>query len=192
MVLPVTKLRQPSFGNLLREPDLKHVKELEREFSERPANYFQLMVVNICGKMKDDNFESCTLEVIGGNHSREALQNIIATTADPTPFEKRMCIVYTNLNPDEAKYVANQHNQVRKFGTDLDLVDRASCFRYSLYEKAGYTQVQDTTIKATPTGKDIIQIWKDGLQLSMGSVSVSILKIYIMLKKKKDVNLYFN
>lgn len=185
MVLPVTKLRQPSFGNLLREPDLKHVKELEKEFSERPANYFQLMVVNICGKMKDDNFESCTLEVIGGNHSGEALQNIIATTADPTPFEKRMCIVYTNLNPDEAKYVANQHNQVRKFGTDLDLVDRASCFRYSLYEKAGYTQVQDTTMKATPTGKDIIQIWKDGLQLSMGSVSVSILKIYIMLIKKR-------
>ncbi|XP_052696999.1 uncharacterized protein LOC128175425 [Crassostrea angulata] len=171
MVLPVSKLRQPSFGNLLREPDIKHVKELEREFSERPGNYFQLMVVNVCGEMKEDNFESCTLEVIGGNHSREALQNIISTTADPTPFEKRMCIVYTNLNPDEAKYVANQHNQVRKLGTDLDLVDRASCFRYSLFEKAGYTHVQDTTTKATPTGRDMITEWKEGLQLAMGSVS---------------------
>lgn len=135
MVLPVSKLRQPSFGNLLREPDIKHVKDLEREFSERPGNYFQLMVVNVCGEMKEGNFESCTLEVIGGNHSRKALQNIISTTADPTPFEKRMCIVYTNLNPDEAKYVANQHNQVRKFGTDLDLVDRASCFRYFCSKK---------------------------------------------------------
>lgn len=84
-----------------------------------------------------------------------------------------------------SKYVANQHNQVRKFGTDLDLVDRASCFRYSLFEKAGYTHVQDTTTKATPTGRDMITEWKEGLQLAMGSVSVSILQIHLMLKKRK-------
>ncbi|XP_061164105.1 uncharacterized protein LOC133173171 [Saccostrea echinata] len=171
MVLPVSKLRQPSFINLLREPDLKHVKELEREFKERPGNYFQLMVVNVCGQLEVDNFESCTLEVIGGNHSREALQNIISETPNPSQFEKRMCIVYTNLNPDEAKYVANQHNQVRKFGTDLDLVDRAGCFRYALFEKAGYSNLQDTIGKKTPTNKEIIHKWKEGLQLCMGAVS---------------------
>ncbi|XP_062587835.1 uncharacterized protein LOC134249506 [Saccostrea cucullata] len=171
MVLPVSELRQPSFINLLREPDRKHVKELEKEFQERPGNYFQLMVVNACGDLKEDNFESCTLEVIGGNHSREALQNIICKAPNPSLFEKRMCIVYTNLNPDEAKYVANQHNQVRKFGTDLDLIDRAGCFRYALFEKAGYTDVKDTITEKTPEQKDTIQKWKEGLQLCVGAVS---------------------
>lgn len=148
------------------------------------------MVVNVCGEMKEDNFESCTIEVIGGNHSREALQNIISTTADPTPFEKRMCIVYTNLNPDEAKYVANQHNQVRKFGTDLDLVDRASCFRYSLFEKAGYTHVQDTTTKATPTGYD--NRMEGGVAACYGICQCEYPSNTSDVKKKKDVISCFN
>lgn len=141
MVFFVFKLRQFFFGNLLRELDIKYVKDLERKFLEWLGNYFQLMVVNVCGEMKEDNFEFCMFEVIGGNYFRKVLQNIIFIIVDLIFFEKRMCIVYINLNFDEVKYVVNQYNQVRKFGIDFDLVDRVSCFRYFLFEKVGYIYV---------------------------------------------------
>ncbi|XP_062600036.1 uncharacterized protein LOC134271505 [Saccostrea cucullata] len=56
--LPVVHLVQPDFINLLREPDQKHVKELEEEFILRPQNYFQLMVVNIRGEF-EANYDKC-------------------------------------------------------------------------------------------------------------------------------------
>jgi hypothetical protein len=171
--LPVVHLVQPDFINLLREPDEKHVKELEEEFILRPQNYFQLMVVNIHGEF-EANYDKCHLEVIGGNHSRQALQNILRRedVTNKSPFELKMCLIYKDLSPDEAKYIANQHNEVRKMGSDLDLVSRATFFRYALFEKAGMKSAQETMATETPTEKAVIRKWKKGLELCMGSISV--------------------
>ncbi|XP_061186956.1 uncharacterized protein LOC133195096 [Saccostrea echinata] len=170
--LPVEHLVQPDFINLLREPDKKHVKELEEEFLLRPHNYFQLMVVNICGDF-DTNYDKCHLEVIGGNHSRQALQNLLKRddVTNKSPFELRMCLIYQDLSPDEAKYIANQHNEVRKLGSDLDLVNRATFFRYALFEKSGMKSAPETIATQTPTAKDVIRKWKKGLEICMGSIS---------------------
>lgn len=188
MELPVKKLSEPSFVSLLREPEEDHVQELEEEFLRRPDNYFHLMVVNVHGEIDAPFFENCNLEVIGGNHSRKALQNILkrANVGDKSPFQTRLCLVYQNLTPDEAKYIANQHNQVRKLGTDLDVVDRATCFRFALFEKAGVTSINDTSKTNVPTDKKTIQNWKRELEVCMGGISVSYYCIIVSINIEKS------
>lgn len=195
--MPVGNLKEPSSTNLVRVPDESHTKQLEKEFRRKPFNYYTLMVVNIPG-LSDipDNIQTCKLETIGGNHSRIALKNILKdkelSSEERKKYEERLCAVYCSLTPQEAKRVGLEHNTIHRFGKDIDIFARIECFRSTLFQRAGFNKKSDTKTKETPVDKNLLNEWKNDLEMITGVENVSY-KLSLSLNIKQNFNkLYTN
>ena len=113
----VENLVEPCDTNLFRNPDVEHVKQLKKEMLERPNALFTLMACNIRQKPAKKDLSllklpgKARIEVIGGNHTRLAIQEL---NDDPdNDFKRNQCVVrlYFNLSQDMALHVAYNHNR---------------------------------------------------------------------------------
>ena len=94
----------------LRDLDELFLKTLERELLLRPLSFGKPLIAIVSG-VKDhqsfsrDQLDSCRLEVIGGNHRQEAIQNILQDEENSSKdeymyvgvqlFLGRLCIMHT-------------------------------------------------------------------------------------------------
>lgn len=170
---------QPDWTSLTREPEPWHIKQLKEEFKKNPFSYFTMMVINIKGISKDQFQESMldndqySLETIGGNHSRLALQGLLMENPNQSHlYNRRLVAVYCNLTADEAKRKGNDHNTIHRFGVEMNFVSRVLSFRASLYSKSGSKDKDDIFVKETPNDHSLLQEWKKGLELATGSENV--------------------
>ena len=73
----------PRIGYTLRNLDVEFASFVQSEMVQRPMNFGKPLIVVAQGvkdpkDFREDELDSLLLEVIGGNHRREALKNIIS------------------------------------------------------------------------------------------------------------------
>ena len=80
-MLPVSLLNEPSDSSLIREKDDKFIARLKKEMLDNPIGDVQpiLCVVNLPegAEFQASLKETYTYRCVGGNHSREALQQLL-------------------------------------------------------------------------------------------------------------------
>lgn len=80
-MLPVSLLSEPSDTSLIREKDEKFIARLKKEMLDNPIGDVQpiLCVVNLPegAEFQASPKEAYTYKSIGGNHSREALEQLL-------------------------------------------------------------------------------------------------------------------
>lgn len=113
-------LVEPSFADLRREADDKYIERLVKQFLSQPCAYYHLMVVNVPGlsiqNFNPNEMDKYRLEVIGGNHSRLAYQNIMKQkTLDSEKkrlYQNKLVKVYCGLSHEEAMRIGAESNKV--------------------------------------------------------------------------------
>jgi hypothetical protein len=74
-----------------------------------------------------------SFEVLGGNHSRLAVQSLASSMQFEKAFKTRLCVVYVNLTNDECKALGNEHNDVGEVKLNTSFHDRVIFFRKVIY-----------------------------------------------------------
>ena len=110
--------------------DLKFVADLKREMLDNPTTDVQPLLCTV--KLKSGEKFNCGLkegykyESVGGNNSREALQQLLSENRSNRAFTHRLCAVYLNdMNDKYILRLAGQHiraTQVSHAVTDWDKV----------------------------------------------------------------------
>ena len=132
-MLPILLLSEPSDSALIREKDSLFISSLKREMMENPINDVQpiLCVVNL---PKDTEFqpslkEGYTYQSIGGNHSRQAPQELLRENPNlkhQKVYTHRLCSVYNSIAPDLVRRLASKHNRATSFFHATTCWDRVS------------------------------------------------------------------
>ena len=176
------QLVEPEWARLYRVVDHDHVKTLKKEFLKNPGGCFTMMVVHADVQRKDFDIGKISqykLEVLGGNHSRVALQQIIEEEL-PCVGEKyttRMAKIYCGLNMEEARRIARDHNHIHAFGKEDTFMDIVNGFRTCLYVTMGATCAADTEVLEPSKDKKVVGQWKDTLAGVTGTENVSLVFI---------------
>ncbi|CAH1242448.1 Hypp6713 [Branchiostoma lanceolatum] len=103
-----------------------------------------------------------TYEVIGGNHTRLALQKLHSEDPDEDIFKTTMARVYCDLPDSLARKVGIDHNKIQ-FALPPSAAGRLFSFRAAAYAEAGYTDEADLTTVEPLLMKDKESRWMDGL-----------------------------
>lgn len=136
-----TSLAAPRPEYTLRELDVCHVQVLKNELLSRPLTQCGKPIVVIAKGLKDvDKFDekdldSYGLEVIGGNHRREAINEIIKTsTSNETKelFKFVYVQIYTEMEPFEALRLAQIHNNTDKVHHELNTKEKIILCKHML------------------------------------------------------------
>ncbi|XP_066294062.1 dentin sialophosphoprotein-like [Branchiostoma lanceolatum] len=170
--VPIDCLMEPAWMRLVRTADPQHVQTLKSAFLKSPGTTQTVLAGNIVGLSATDfdknKMRSYRFEVLGGNHTRQALQEILETNPDALKSTYVHMNVYCNLTEDLAKRVGIDHNKVTN---NLNLskpetyMEKLQSFRASLYYKAGYTRRQDIQTNEPPKEKATLAAWKRGLEV---------------------------
>jgi len=72
----VQQLVPPKWTNAVRKLNENHVKNIKQAMLTKPYGAFNMIVVNVTN-FSISNLERLKLEVIGGNHTRQALQELL-------------------------------------------------------------------------------------------------------------------
>ncbi|XP_035657765.1 uncharacterized protein LOC118403262 [Branchiostoma floridae] len=159
---------EPMWKRLCRHADPGHVDKLVTAFKNCRDGPYTILAVHIVGVAPADfnkrNLQGYTYEVIGGNHTRLALQKLLAEDPSADAYRNVRARVYCDLSDSLAKRVGMDHNNIH-FALESTSADRLFTFRAAAYAEAGYTNEADlTTVDLTPSQKKQIEDpWKDGL-----------------------------
>lgn len=170
---------EPEWTRLHRSSSEKQVQQLVKEFAEHPSSYFHLLVVNIPNLNSKQFFDDkklngeYSLETIGGNHSRLALQELCKGDQHEQ-FRRRLVKTYFNLTPEEARLVGRESNRVHQLALKEDFLTEVEEFRAMLFVTAGTVCKKAMEEDEPPTDTNIIQRWKLALQSLTASRDVSI------------------
>lgn len=129
--LPVRCLKEPSPPRLVHPVTAQFVKELKKEMLENPTSDVAPMiglVFLIDGEQFDQQHpEAYSYEVIGGNNSRKALQELIEEhphLASEKPYCQWPVSVYSNLTDEQAQHLAIKHNRATHFTHAMTTQDK--------------------------------------------------------------------
>jgi len=99
---------QMEYGNV-RPLDKAFVAVLKQSMLRKPTAAYVPLVVNVVTPHSADqiinSMESYKFEVIGRNHSRQAVQDILKTMTTHPRFQTRLCKIYKNLSKEECDWV---------------------------------------------------------------------------------------
>ena len=122
-------LISPDSKRLIRELSYQHVDFLEKSFQQNAGQIH--LPVGLLGKEINPQAlkESGTtkLEVIGGNHSRVALQSLLKKGLLTSPLVKVK--MYRDLTDIEALQTGVQHNEVLKKSRELSFMEKVKLIR---------------------------------------------------------------
>jgi hypothetical protein len=132
-LLPVSVLNEPSEEILLRAKSDVFIDVLKDEMLENPTRDVQplLCIVRLKdGEEFDENVkEAYSYETIGGNNSREALQQLLAENPElkrKKTYSHRLCSVYTKMPQALALRLASKHNRASGITHDMCTWDKVS------------------------------------------------------------------
>ena len=109
---------EPYDTRKVRDTDEEHVKKLAKEIKSRPWAAFTMMLGNVVESTKEQlqpqlamfaNPGTITVEVIAGNHTRTAIEQINKETEDDN-FQVWPVKLYAGLSTQQALILGHQHN----------------------------------------------------------------------------------
>ncbi|XP_019616710.1 PREDICTED: uncharacterized protein LOC109464217 [Branchiostoma belcheri] len=169
--IPIQHLKQPAWKRLVRVADRQHVDKLKKVFVHTSVQA-TILIGNICNitaeQFEESEINNYEYEVIGGNHTRIALQEILQETPDQLENTTVHLNVYCGLPDDMAKRLGMDHNNAINCSKPETTLDRLTSFRASLYNKAGYSSPDDISSVEPPTERATLSAWKDGLAIMLG------------------------
>ncbi|CAH1242305.1 Hypp6559 [Branchiostoma lanceolatum] len=143
----------PHWSRLCRQPDPDHVQDLTARFKATPGMAFTIMAVHLPGitpeAFQPDMVNKYTYEVLGGNHTRLALQHLRQEQPDNNCFNTRMAKVYCDLIDSLAKRIGMQHND-GNFHLSAGFKEQLYSFLAAAYAAAGYTDEASLTTVEPP------------------------------------------
>ena len=135
MKVSLSNLIEPASKRRLRRVDREHVQSLKDSFTARPEVQ-TIFCGNITGGITKQSVReqamrknAIKVEVIGGNHTRIALQEL-ANEGKVTEYV--LCNVYLNLNDAEALKLGYDHNVINDIGKSTSAEDLLLLFRQEL------------------------------------------------------------
>ena len=130
-LLPVSILVEPPDELLVRVKNEKFIHSLKQEMMENPTGDVQPLLCVV--RLKDDEEFDETLkegyiyETLGGNNSREAIQQLLKENPDlkrKRIYSHRLCSVYSRMPMDLALRLASKHNRASAFTHDMTTWDK--------------------------------------------------------------------
>lgn len=132
-MIPVMLLSEPSDSSLVREKDEMFIGRLKKEMMENPISDVQpiLCIVNLPeGAVFQPSLkEAYTYKSIGGNHSREALQQLLKehpNLKENKVYSHKLCSVYSDMDSNLVQRLASKHNRATSFSHSTTTWDRVS------------------------------------------------------------------
>lgn len=133
---------EPPKDLLVREKSTKFIESLKEEMLENPTRDVQPLLCIVRLK-NDEEFEEklkegYIYETIGGNNSREAIQQLLR---DDSQLKKKkmyshcLCSVYTRMSTELVLRLASKHNRASGFTHDMTTWDKVSFMAYMYYIK---------------------------------------------------------
>ena len=117
-MLPVKSLQEPPDEMLVRDRNPHVVASLKLEMLENAFSDVQpiLCIAQLkSGESFDKNLKEAYLyHTIGGNHSRQALQELLKERPyleQNRQYTHRLCAVYTPMEATLVRYLASKHNR---------------------------------------------------------------------------------
>ena len=167
-MVPVDALREPRKEFRVRELDDRHVEKLKNVLRNSYNQNYMLMAVHVDCNLEDfnPNSEDVVYEVIGGNHTRCALQEL-----NREQDMKVNVVVYCNLTYVEALSIGVKHNEERKHAKSETFSDTIKRFRRLLYLAGGSLNQEERCDPPTDTAS--IKTWKLNLAIVEGYATVS-------------------
>ena len=140
---------QPKTSHLVRQPNAHMVETLVDQMRRRPNAALNPMYIYICNLDCVEDFDISKLnvdgyyekEVIGGNHSRLASQQVLSRLGPGVSedtiqnYRWKKAKIFCNLTDVEIKAIGNAHNTDTQFCLDMSLMDQVFSFRNLLYKK---------------------------------------------------------
>lgn len=126
VMVNVQNFSEPPTERRTREIDQDHVKRLEEQFIKNPTVFTVLIGHIPNGTELSDNLEkrsNTRIEVLGGNHTRQALLNIGSVD---------ICVstnIYQGLSDLQALRLGLQHNEIHQFSKKPTFEDTVKLFR---------------------------------------------------------------
>lgn len=119
----------------MRVKSEKFIDALKEEMLENPTRDVQPLLCIVRLK-ESENFdeklkEGYIYETIGGNNSREAIQQLLAEQPELKKmkmYSHRLCSVYTQMSPELALRLASKHNRASAFTHDMTTWDKV-CYQ---------------------------------------------------------------
>ena len=131
--ISVDKLIPPATDRLIRVPDDSFVASLKSEMLRNRTievapiiGLLRLQHGEVFDKAKLANY---TYECIGGNHTRIALQQLLAENKDLSAdemFTHRNVSLYVNLSDEQSQHLAHRHNRATEFVNKMTTQDKVS------------------------------------------------------------------
>ena len=132
-MLPISLLSEPSSFCLVREKDDKFIVKLKKEMMENPVNDVQpiVCIVNLPegATFQSTLKEAYTYQSVGGNHSREALQQLLKEHPNLKQnklYSHRLCSVYKEMDCNLVRRLASKHNRATTISHNTTNFDRVS------------------------------------------------------------------
>ena len=175
-LVSIKALKEPRKEFLVRQVDDKHVEFLKTVLASDLKQHYMIMAVHAeCNKQDFDVNEIDSFEVIGGNHTRCALQELVKDQSFIKGEECDMNVhvmVYCNLTTVEALTIGVKHNEERKNAKPETSVDAIKRFRRMLYLAGGSLQKENTC--DPPSDTSSTKTWKMNVATVEGYQNVSI------------------
>ena len=130
-MLPVSCLVEPPDELLVRETSQAFIDGLKAEMQDNPTSDVQPILTIV--RLKEGDCFDHTLkdgyiyETIGGNHSRQALQELLKEHPElsrKNGYSQRLCSVYRKMPTSLALRLASKHNRASVFTHDMSTCDK--------------------------------------------------------------------
>ncbi|XP_062566152.1 uncharacterized protein LOC134228509 isoform X2 [Saccostrea cucullata] len=129
LLVPICNLIEPAPLRKVRDLDQSHVRELEKQLIDTPQ-VFSVLIGHVTAEdasldvVQVEGFPH--IEVLGGNHTRQALQNLMKREGSI----QKVCIdIYKNLTPTEAMLLGLNHNAKHEYSKQTSFVEIVKLFR---------------------------------------------------------------
>ena len=125
--VPIESLVQPAPKRLVREMDVKHMKNIMSGLLKEPHLVCNLSpAIGLICKEQCANPDEFTkekleegeykVETLDGNHSSAALKHLAAEYPNEENFKKRETILYAGPSDEDALYLGYRQNEITKHG----------------------------------------------------------------------------
>lgn len=137
-MLPVTCLVESADELLVRETNQQFIDGLKAEMQANPTSDVQPILTIV--RLKEGDCFDQTLkdgyiyETIGGNHSRQALQELLKENPELSRqklYSQRLCSVYRRMQASLTLRLASKHNHASVFTHDMSTFDKVKCLSYT-------------------------------------------------------------
>ena len=131
MKVHISNLISPSEKRSIRPLDNKHVLNLVKVFDNKYSGYTTL--VGLVLEKNNTDYSSAgdnKIEVLGGNHTRVALQTLIKQNGvDICDYEFVYMDLYHDLTDQQAWFVGLQHNEIHESSRPINFADKCTLLR---------------------------------------------------------------